>query len=206
VRPVRILAVSDSVERTLEASSLRDRLGRIDLLVGCGDLPASYLEYLLTHLNVPAVCVPGNHDPDTYAVPGAWMIDGRFVQAGGITVIGFGGSRRYKSDGRHQYTESEMTFRVAVRMPRLLVRRARWGRGVDVVVTHASPFGVHDATDWPHLGFQCFRWLIQAARPRLLLHGHTHRDRNLDPDETLVFGTRVININPHRLVEFVRSA
>jgi Icc-related predicted phosphoesterase len=206
VRPQRILAVSDSVERTLEASSLRDRLGRIDLLVGCGDLPASYLEYLLTHLNVPAVCVPGNHDPDTYAVPGAWMIDGRFVQAGGITVIGFGGSRRYKADGRHQYTESEMTFRVAVRMPRLLVRRARWGRGVDVVVTHASPFGVHDATDWPHLGFRCFRWLIEAARPRLLLHGHTHRDPNLDPDETLVFGTRVININPHRLVEFVRSA
>ncbi|HET7010545.1 MAG TPA: metallophosphoesterase [Anaerolineales bacterium] len=205
MRPIRILAVSDSVQRRLEAGDLRERLGPIDLLVGCGDLPPSYLEYLLTHLNIPAACVPGNHDPDEYAVPGAWVVDGRWARAAGLTLTGFGGSRRYKSDGRHQYTEAEMTARVAMALPRLLLRRLRKGHGVDIVITHAPPFGVHDASDLPHVGFRSLGWLVRTARPRVLLHGHTHRDPNLDPAESTLHGARVINVNPYRLVEIERG-
>ncbi len=201
VTTLRILAVSDAVEEALEAPGLRDRLGPIDLLVGCGDLSPVYLEGLVTRLNVPAVTVPGNHDADGFRVPGWVDIDGAFHRAAAVTMVGFGGSRRYKADGRHQYTESEMRVRVAGLLPRLLLRRARFGRGVDLVVTHAPPRGVHDAFDLPHIGFDAFHFLLRAARPRLLLHGHTAYNRNLDPSESLVLSTKVVNVNPYRLVD-----
>jgi len=198
---VRILAVSDAIESTLESSTLRDRLGPIDLLVGCGDLPAAYLEALVTRLNVPAVCVPGNHDPDRFEVAGWVEIDGALRRAGPVSVVGLGGSRRYKSDGRHQYSETEMRVRVAALLPILVLRRLRFGRGADIAVTHAPPRGVHDGSDIPHIGFEAFHFLLRAARPRLLLHGHTPYLSNLHPSESALFETRIINVNPFRVVE-----
>jgi Icc-related predicted phosphoesterase len=201
VRTLRILAVSDAVEPSLDSALLRERLGPLDLLVGCGDLPAAYLEGLVTRLNLPAIGVPGNHDPDAFDVPGMVNIDGLLLRVAGVAVLGLGGSRRYKSDGRHQYTEGEMGVRVAALLPLLLMRRVRYGRGVDLVVTHSPPRGVHDGRDLPHIGFAAFHRLLKAARPRLLLHGHTAFNRNLDTGESAVLSTRVINVNPFRIVE-----
>jgi Icc-related predicted phosphoesterase len=198
---LRILAVSDSIEGWLESPGVRDRLGPIDLLAGCGDLSAGYLEGLVTRFNVPSVGVPGNHDTDVFDVPGLIDLDGRMQKAAGLWLAGLGGSRRYKADGRHQYTEAEMTFRVSLLLPHLLLRRARYGRGADVILTHAPPHGVHDGTDLPHTGFVCFHLLLRAARPRLLLHGHTSYNRNLEAGESWIEGTRVLNVNPSRIIE-----
>ena len=201
MKTLRILAVSDAVEHSLDSPMLRERLGPLDLLVGCGDLPAAYLEGLVTRLNLPAIGVPGNHDPDAFYVPGMVNIDGSLQRAAGVAVVGLGGSRRYKADGRHQYTESEMAVRVAALLPLLLLRRVRYGRGVDIVVTHSPPRGIHDGLDLPHVGFAAFHRLLKAGRPRLLLHGHTAFNRNLDTGESTLLSTRVINVNPFRIVE-----
>ena len=201
MKTLRILAVSDAIEHSLDSALLRERLGPLDLLVGCGDLPAAYLEGLVTRLNLPAIGVPGNHDPDAFDVPGMVNIDGLLQRAAGLAVLGLGGSRRYKADGSHQYTESEMSVRVAALVPLLLLRRVRYGRGVDVVVTHSPPRGVHDGVDLPHIGFAAFHRLLKAGRPRLLLHGHTAFNRNLDTGESTLLSTRVINVNPFRIVE-----
>lgn len=201
MKTLRILAVSDAIEPSLDSALLRERLGPLDLLVGCGDLPAAYLEGLVTRLNLPAIGVPGNHDPDAFDVPGMVNIDGLLQRTAGLAVLGLGGSRRYKADGRHQYTESEMSLRVAALVPLLLLRRLRYNRGVDVVVTHSPPRGVHDGVDLPHIGFTAFHRLLKAGRPRLLLHGHTAFNRNLDTGESSVLSTRVINVNPFRIVE-----
>ena len=40
---------------------VRGRFEDIDLVLGCGDLPYFYLEYVLTALNVPLFFVRGNH-------------------------------------------------------------------------------------------------------------------------------------------------
>ena len=201
MRTLRILAVSDAVEHSLDSPMLRERLGPLDLLVGCGDLPAAYLEGLVTRLNLPAIGVPGNHDPDAFNVPGMVNIDGSLQRAAGVAVVGLGGSRRYKADGRHQYTESEMAVRVAALLPLLLLRRVRYGRGVDIVVTHSPPRGIHDGLDLPHVGFAAFHRLLKAGRPRLLLHGHTAFNRNLDTGESTLLSTHVVNVNPFRIVE-----
>ena len=60
---LRLLAVSDEVEPQLLDEKTVAGQGRIDLLIGCGDLPADYLDGLATLYAAPLVFVRGNHDP-----------------------------------------------------------------------------------------------------------------------------------------------
>lgn len=198
---MKVLAVSDRVVPHLYTPTVRERLGPVDLIVACGDLPTGYLEFLLTVLDAPLLYVPGNHDPDRYRVPGGTALDGRRVRVKGLRALGLGGSRRYKPRGRHQYTESEMHLRLLPHLPALVLRRLRHGRGCDLLVTHAPPRGVHDRSDPAHQGFLAFRRLLRLARPAWMLHGHCHLHRNLDISETLLGGTRVVNVYPYRLLD-----
>jgi len=198
---MRILALSDHVVDHVYSPAVRERYPGVELILGCGDLPAYYLEYVESQFNVPLLYVPGNHDPDNYRVPGGRDIDGRITCVGKLAVTGLGGSRRYKADGRHQYSETQMNLRLIPLLPRLLWRRWRRGCGADILVTHAPPRGIHDASDLPHLGFEAFLRLIRAIRPRLLVHGHAHLWSGLEVRETRVDGTRVLNVYPVRLIE-----
>ncbi len=105
---MKILALSDEIVPFIYSPAVRERFGDVGLIVGCGDLPVAYLEYVVTQLNVPLVYVPGNHDPDEYTVHGGQSIDGRWTKIDGVAVGGLGGSQRYKPVGRHQYTDQEM--------------------------------------------------------------------------------------------------
>jgi Icc-related predicted phosphoesterase len=194
---MRILALSDEVVPFIYSPAVRERFGDVGLIVGCGDLPAVYLEYVVTQLNVPLVYVPGNHDPDEYDVLGGECVDGRWLKLNGVSIAGLGGSQRYKPVGRHQYTEDEMFARAA----RLLLTSRMGGRRVDVFVAHAPPLGVHDGPDNVHAGFRAFHTFLRAGRPRLMLHGHTHLQRNLETTRTPLYNTQVINVYPYRLVE-----
>src|SRR5947208_8205293 len=57
----RVLAVSDIVEPQLYNMSVSEWLSPIDLIISCGDLPASYLDFLISALNAPCYHVIGNH-------------------------------------------------------------------------------------------------------------------------------------------------
>jgi uncharacterized protein len=194
---MKILALSDEVVPFIYSATVREHFGDVGLIVACGDLPAEYLEYVVTQLNVPLVYVPGNHDPDDYVVHGGESIDGRWQRTNGVAVAGLGGSQRYKPHGKHQYTEDEMFARAA----RLLLTSRMAGRTIDLFVAHAAPLGVHDGPDRVHAGFRAFHTFLRAGRPRLMLHGHTHVQRNLETTVTRVYNTEVINVFPYRLVE-----
>ena len=194
---MQILALSDEVVEFIYSPAVRERFGDVGLIVGCGDLPAVYLEYVVTQLNVPLVYVPGNHDPDEYVVHGGQSVDGRWTKLNGISIAGLGGSQRYKPDGTHQYTEDEMFARTA----RLLLTSRMAGRTIDVFLAHAAPLGVHDGPDRVHAGFRAFHTFLRTGKPRLMLHGHTHVQRNLETTMTQLYGTQVINVYPYRLVE-----
>lgn len=195
---MKILGLSDKVVPYIYSEQLKETHPQIELVFGCGDLPASYLEYVLTVLNVPLVWVPGNHDRDDIKVPGAIAADGRLLRVRGLRVLGFGGSRRYKPRGRHQYSEQEMRLRIARHLPHLLWDRLRSGRGFDVLLTHSPPYGIHDADDRAHTGFRAFLTLMRWFRPRLMLHGHKHVVRNLEPTDSEFHATRVVNVYPQR--------
>jgi Icc-related predicted phosphoesterase len=198
---MRILALSDKVVEQVYSPAVRERYPGVDLILGCGDLPAYYLEYVECQFNVPLLYVPGNHDPDNFRVPGGQDIDGRVARVQNLALTGLGGSRRYKADGRHQYTEAEMRLRLIPILPRLLWRRLRFGHGTDILVTHAPPKGIHDGPDLAHTGFDAFQRLIRAVRPRLVLHGHVHLWSGTETRETQLDGTRILNVYPVQVID-----
>lgn len=206
----RILALSDRVVEPIYSPQLRDLYGDIDLVFGCGDLPFSYLEYVVTVLTVPVLYVFGNHDHVQYMSDGRRVtepegcisLEGRSVMVNGLIVAGLGGSMRYQPRSANQYTEAEMWLRTLQLMPQLLRNRARHGRYLDILVTHSPPFGIHDGEDLPHTGFKSFLTLMRSLKPRYLLHGHTHVYRRDTISSTCYAETEVVNVYPNRLIEW----
>jgi Icc-related predicted phosphoesterase len=164
---------------------------------------------------VPLLYVPGNHDPnvkptDTTFVPldhrvpipgpeGCDNVDGRITEVQGLRVAGLGGSLRYK-DGPNQYTQAQMRWRAINLEFRIRLKRVASGRKVDVLITHAPPFGVASAEDAAHVGFVAFNRIITGLHPQLLVHGHLHPFGKAQP-ERRVNGTRIVNAIPSRLIE-----
>lgn len=186
---ITVLAVSDEIDERLLAHTLPERLAGVRLLVSCGDLPADYLEALADRFGLPLLYVRGNHDRRYgEAAPPGEDIHGRLVTVAGLRVLGFEGSMWYNGEGV-QYTEREMWWRVT------LARPAVWrAHGVDLIVTHAPPRGVHDGQDVAHTGFRAFRALLEAVRPRYFVHGHTHLSYAAPAARiTEVGATRIVN-------------
>ena len=192
----RILAVSDEVREQLIDARTAGSLEPVDLILGCGDLPADYLDRLAVRYRAPLLFVRGNHDPPGRqgGYPEGAEIDGRLVQQDGLLVAGLEGSRRY-SEGPHQYREWEMMTKV-VRL-RLRLR----GRRPDILITHGPPAGIHDGKDLAHQGLSAIRRALDWIKPRYLLHGHVHPYSNLTERETGYGPTRVINVVGYRLLE-----
>ncbi len=178
----------------------------IGMIIGCGDLHYGYLEYLVTVLNADLFYVPGNHDldynPGALAAPGCLNVDLRTVRTGGLLLAGFGGSIRYRAEGTNQYSQSAAFLRLALLVPRLWKNRIRYGRALDILVTHSPPYGVHDDESRAHQGLKAINWLMDWARPRYLLHGHMHfQQSNVMRDVTWQGTTSVINVYPYRMIE-----
>ncbi len=203
---MRILALSDVADERAYAS-VRSSVGRVDLILGCGDLPYDYLDYVATELGVPLFAVHGNHDtpPETLEDPtiGTWWgginIHGRVIGVDGLLVAGLGGSRRY-NDGPYQLSETEMWFAILRMVPALIVNRLLRRRSVDVLVTHSPPRGIHDLPDHAHWGFAAFRWFLRIFRPRYHLHGHSHVYDRRTVMRTRFHDTLVVNAyGAHRI-------
>ena len=204
---MKILAVSDQVADAIYSPRIRERFGDVGLVLSCGDLPYSYLEYIMSTLNVPCFFVHGNHDRPEHLISGhtltkpeGWVnLDGRTVRANGVLLAGLEGCLRYKPNAPYQYTETETLLRIWRMAPALLINRARHGRYLDILITHAPPFGIHDADDLPHRGFKALLGFMARFRPRYLLHGHKHTYK---PETwcTRYLDTEVINVYPFRLI------
>lgn len=201
--PLRILIVADMVAPELDQAFDARRFGKVDLLLSCGDLPPEYLSSLTNKFGVPLYYVRGNHDIryDSKPPVGASEVHGRIVQLGSLRLLGFSGSRWYNG-GPNQFTEEEM---------RRLIRRLRprlwWKKGVDIVMTHAPPRGIHDAEDLCHRGFKSFRQLIDWYQPAFFLHGHIHARFESDAARITAVGrTRVINCFGRYLLEIEHHA
>ncbi|AYJ50798.1 metallophosphoesterase family protein [Rhodococcus sp. P1Y] len=215
---VSVLAVSDETIESLWNPQVRS-LG-VDLILGAGDLPFDYLEYLTDVLNAPCVFVPGNHDadltgysagragwmraglPSTWPGPvGAINADRRIVTAAGLRIAGLGGSIRYNG-GPNQWTQRQQRRRA-----RSLTRTQAWAerargdrRGIDVLLTHSPPFGVGDGTDPAHVGFECLDDVVRSLQPQILLHGHIH-PHGRTPDDLEMHGSAVVNTVGYTLLE-----
>jgi Icc-related predicted phosphoesterase len=201
---VRVLTVSDQVTETLHSSAVQTTARGVGLILSCGDLPSDYLEYLVSMLNVPMFYVMGNHGGAGSEKPepdGAVNIDGRVIEHKGLLIAGLEGSMRYNNRPQYQYTENEMRAKIALLTPTLVMNRARYGRYLDVLITHAPPAGIHDGPDLPHHGFKSFLWFMDHYQPRYLIHGHVHIYDNRAATTTAYGATTIVNTFGYKLLE-----
>src|SRR5215208_3848421 len=92
-RPIRFLVASDEPEPALQYAANREALGRLDGVIGCGDLEPEWLGFLADAFGTPLVYVRGNHDHGgewherPLPVP-AWLEAGRIDHLAGIPIVG----------------------------------------------------------------------------------------------------------------------
>ncbi len=204
----RVLAVSDKVEPRLYGPTITKVVGDVDFIVGCGDLPYYYLEYIVSMLNKPFYYVHGNHDRPEHRTnkfiikepPGGVNLHARVHYVHGLIIAGFEGSHRYNRNPNYQYSQGEMWALVLKMAPVLFMNRLLYGRYLDILVTHSPPFGIHDAADRPHIGFRAFLSFMRWFKPRYLLHGHQHVYRNAEVTRSLYVQTEIINVYPWKLL------
>lgn len=203
---MKILAVSDVELGVVYSPHVRERFPGVDVIIGCGDLPYSYLEFMVSTLDARLYYVRGNHSPrtehtvagDRRSPWGGFNLHGRSARhESGLLLAGVEGCLQYNY-GPHQYTQFEMWLLVLALVPRLLLNKIRYGRYLDVFVTHAPPWKIHDADDRPHRGVRAFRWLDRVFQPALHLHGHIHIYRQDTTRETQLGATRIINAYGYR--------
>lgn len=191
---MKILAIADVEEETLYEERMRLKIGPVDLIISCGDLSEDYLSYVSTVYGAPLFYVRGNHDQKiTKAVSLGENLHNRMVRYKGFKFLGFEGCPRY-NNGVVQYTEREMGL-----MVNKAIFSAWFGGKPDVIVTHATPKGIHEGKDFAHRGFAAFNKLIEHSKPRFFLHGHNHLVYNpLDQVRVWENGkTQVINVYGH---------
>ncbi len=201
---MRVLAISDQINDVLHSAAITQYARGVELILACGDLPAHYLEFVVSMLNVPLFYVMGNHGGDggeKIFPDGGENIDGHVVEYRGLLIAGLEGSPRYNNRPNFQYTENEMRAKIAALTPALMVNRARHGRYLDILITHAPPFHIHDGEDLPHRGFKSFVWFIDNYKPRYLIHGHKHVYDLREERITQRGATTIINAYGHKILE-----
>jgi Icc-related predicted phosphoesterase len=214
---MKILCVSDQIDPLVYTNTIRERFSDVDIILCAGDLPLDYLDFIVSSLNKPLFFVYGNHNLDhfdyytegirdnftgekEYEGSGATHVGSRVVFHDGLIIAGLGGSMRYNR-GKNQFTEFQMMGQIIRLIPRLLFNRLFRGRFVDILVTHASPKGIHDKEDRCHWGFESFLWFMRTFRPKYLVHGHIHLYSLSDVRVTKYGETQVINAYSHYVID-----
>ena len=195
---MRVLAVSDVPADEYYDFYRPGCLDEFDLILSCGDLDATYLEFLVTMAHCPLVYVRGNHDDDLNREPpeGCDCAEDAILEVKGLRILGLGGSMRPDTGfnfGENLYSEGDMRWRV-----RRLWRQLRKHGGFDVLLAHSPARGLNDLDDLPHQGYECFNELLERYRPKAFVHGHVHRSYSLGlPQTEERDGTLVVNAYDH---------
>lgn len=195
---MKLLIISDEECPALWEYYTPGKLADYDLIISCGDLKSSYLQFLVTMARCPLLYVPGNHDGSYQHQPpeGCDCIDGAVVEYNGLRIAGLGGCRRYHP-GPHQYTERQMRRRMRK------LRFALWRtKGVDILVTHSPAEGLGDALDPAHRGFACLRTFLDRYKPAYMVHGHVHMRYDGRQERVRKYnGTTLVNASERYVLE-----
>lgn len=219
---MKILCISDHIDPLVYSQGIKQRFKDVELVLSAGDLPLSYYDFIMSALNKPLLFVFGNHNlkgleyyrarTDALArfqplrretempAGGAVHLHGRVRREKRVLVAGLGGSRWYNG-GENQYTDLQAYLLLALLVPRLVLNRLRFGRYLDVMLTHAPPRGLQDGEDPCHRGFKALLWFMRVFRPRYLVHGHIHLFSGGAARTTRYRQTTVVNAYDHVVIE-----
>lgn len=225
---MKILCVADHVDPLVYSNQIKERFKGIDLVLGAGDLPISYYEYIISCLNKRLYFVFGNHnlkklsvfkprggDPikhnyeedDVYSDNyGSTYVGGKiiYIKRHDLILAGLGGSMRYNK-GPNQYTEWGMFRQILRLIPRMIWNKLVHGRYIDILLTHASPRAIHDKKDRCHRGFKVFLWFMKKFKPAYMIHGHIHIYDQTTIRKTRYLDTIILNAYDHIVLDYKRD-
>ena len=118
-----------------------------------------------------------------------------------LLIAGCSGTLKYNK-GICQYTDFQMKVRLIKLIPRLLYNKLKYGRYLDIFMTHASPRHIHDHEDPCHKGFECYNWFLQKFNPTFMVHGHIHLYDMREERVGKYYETTVVNAYAHHIIEF----
>ncbi len=220
---IKILCVSDNEDLVVYSQNIKERFKDVSFIIGAGDLKMRYYGFIVSMLNKPLYFVFGNHDLTflkrfkkkgrdefNYANElncslnyfGSTYIGDKVIRdkKTGLLLAGLGGSMKYNG-GENQYTNTQMYVKIIKLFPKMLINRIFHGRWLDILITHAPPFGIHDGKDACHTGFKAFLWFMRKFQPEYLLHGHVHLLDINQKRESLYENTKVINVYSRYVLE-----
>ncbi|MCD8141994.1 MAG: metallophosphoesterase [Clostridiales bacterium] len=195
---MKILAVADEEAPRFYDYYTPGALAEFDLILACGDLHKSYLEFLVTMARCPVLYVHGNHDAsfDLQPPEGCQCIEDEIFCYRGVRILGLGGSHRYR-EGPYLYTQQQMQRRVK----RLWYPLWR-NKGFDILLTHAPAYQINDFDSPCHQGFEAFRDLLDKYQPRYFVHGHIHKNYGIKIPQVTPYGdTTIINACGYAIFE-----
>ena len=203
---MKLLTVSDKESSLLYSPQIKKRYNDVDLVLSCGDLSYFYLEYIISALDIPLYYVRGNHAKKIeYGCAGertepwgAVNLHKKVIRDSktGLLLAGIQGSLQYNR-GDYQYSQFQMWMMVMKLVPSLVINKIRYGRYLDIFITHAPPLGIHDQDDPAHQGVKAFNWLINTFQPSYHIHGHVHIYRRDVTRETMLKNTLIMNTYGH---------
>jgi len=221
---MRLLCLADHVDPLIYSNGLKERYGKVDLILSAGDLALGYYDFVVSTLNKQLYFVFGNHhlenrsdykrwaDPFEERAPrwapagvGAVCIEGKVAMVRGMLIVGLGGSILYNG-GENQFSDFAMFLAIFRLVPALLWHRIFHGRYLDILLTHSPPYGINDLPDACHTGFRAFLWFMRVFKPRYLVHGHVHLyDRNA-AREARYGATTIVNAYDHIVIDMEPGA
>jgi len=160
------------------------------------------IERLMSGLGLPIYLVPGNHDLAEYPIENKTLVfncDRRLVQAGGIQIIGVGGSNSTSLSWPYEWHDKEA--------------EKAWNElGLPqpsqpcILLSHPPPYSCLDSLKGkPHLGSSFIQGLIQRISPAICVCGHIHEGFGVEQfGQTLVVNAGSIVTyrsyrRPHRM-------
>lgn len=169
---MRILTIAD-----IDDFHWHHGTGQADVLLSCGDVADQVIiEAAGAYGCARIFAVKGNHDPAVPFPAPITDLHARTEPHDGVRFGGLNGCWRYKPKGYFLYEQSEAAELLAA-LP-----------AVDVFLSHNSPRGIHDREDEVHIGFDALNTYLARARPKALVHGHQHVDRETRAGQTKVIG------------------
>lgn len=118
-----------------------------------------------------------------------------------LLIAGVPGSIRY-NNGQNQYTDAQMKRKLMRMVPRLIYNKIKYGRYLDILLTHATPRKIHDKEDPCHKGFESFNWFVEKYKPTYMVHGHIHLYDMREERIGKYWDSILVNAYAHTVIEF----
>lgn len=161
---IKILAIADLHDWSADELELI-REFEYDCCCLLGDIPSAALEIIKQFVRKPLFGVLGNHDePSTLSRCGIQNLDGKSVTVNSVTIVGFGGSHRYKNGDYPMLTQRES------------ITAARSCPKADILISHDTVYHAMERLDNAHCGLKGISRYIAKSKPGLNICGHYHEN------------------------------